>query len=119
MKNKFNQINKEIILNYVVKNTSSRKKCKYLIIIYIIMYISYLIVLLMLVYKCCIVNCRSNYTGDESTTVFSFPKEEDLKIRWIRFVNRKDWGPLRRHIYVSNILKKNITKKVKPANVTV
>ena len=26
MKNKFNQINKEIILNYVVKNTSLRKK---------------------------------------------------------------------------------------------
>ena len=25
MKNKFNQINKEIILNYVVKNTSLRK----------------------------------------------------------------------------------------------
>ena len=26
MKNKFDQISKEIILNYVVKNTSSRKK---------------------------------------------------------------------------------------------
>ena len=26
MKNEFNQINKEIILNYVVKNTSSRNK---------------------------------------------------------------------------------------------
>ena len=29
MKNKFNQINKEIILNYVVKNTSLRKKNVY------------------------------------------------------------------------------------------
>ena len=45
-------------------------------------------------YKCCIVNCRSNYTGEESTTVFSFPKEEDLKKRWIRFVKRKDWEPI-------------------------
>ena len=44
-----------------------------------------------MVYKCCIVNCRSNHTGEESTAVFSFPKEEDLKKRWIRFVNRKDW----------------------------
>ena len=44
-----------------------------------------------MVYKCCIVNCRSNYTGEESTKVFSFPKEEDLKKRWIRFVNRTDW----------------------------
>ena len=25
--------------------------------------------------------------------VFSFPKEEDLKKRWIRFVNQKDWEP--------------------------
>ena len=46
-----------------------------------------------MVYKCCIVNCRSNYTGEESTTVFSFRKEEDLKKRWIRFVNQKDWEP--------------------------
>ena len=44
-----------------------------------------------MVYKCCTVNCCSNYTGEKSTTVFSFPKEEDLKKRWIRFVNRKDW----------------------------
>ena len=28
MKNKFHQISKEIILNYVVKNTSFREKCK-------------------------------------------------------------------------------------------
>ena len=46
----------------------------------------------MLVYKCCkIVNCRSNYTGEERRTVFSFSKEKDLKKRWIRFINRKDW----------------------------
>ena len=36
MKNNFNQINKEIILNHIVKNRSLRKN-----------------VLLMLVYKCC------------------------------------------------------------------
>ena len=46
-----------------------------------------------MVYKCCIVNCRSNYTGEEITTVFFFPKDEDLRKRWIKFVNRKDWKP--------------------------
>ena len=46
-----------------------------------------------MVYKSCIVNCRSDYTGEESTTVFSFPKEENVKKRWIRFVHRKDWEP--------------------------
>ena len=44
-----------------------------------------------MVHKYCIVN--SNYTGEEGTTVFSFPKEKDLKKRWRRFANRKDWEP--------------------------
>ena len=35
-------------------------------------------------------NCRSDYTGKFSG-LFSFPKEEDLKKRWIRFANPKDW----------------------------
>ena len=39
------------------------------------------------------VNCRLNYTGEESTTVFSFLKEEDLTKRWVRFVNRNNWKP--------------------------
>ena len=61
-------------------------------------------------------NYRSNYTAEERTTAFSFPKEKDLKIR---FVNRKDWEPfLDIYIYASNILQKNITKKVKIVNVT-
>ena len=47
----------------------------------------------MMVCKCCLVNCRSNYTGEKSATVFSFPKEEYLKKRWIIFVNRKNWIP--------------------------
>ena len=46
-----------------------------------------------MVYKCCVVNCRSNYSGQEPTTVFSFPKDEDIRKRWVKFVNRKDWQP--------------------------
>ena len=46
-----------------------------------------------MVYKCCVVNCRSNYAGEDCTTVFSFPKDEHLRNRWIKFVNRKDWKP--------------------------
>ena len=43
--------------------------------------------------KCCAIDCRSNYAGEERTTVFSFPKEESLRKIWIKFVNRKDWEP--------------------------
>ena len=46
-----------------------------------------------MVFKCCMVNCRSNYAGEEKSTVFSFPKEEHLRKIWIKFVNRKDWEP--------------------------
>ena len=43
---------------------------------------------------CCVVNCRSNYTCEEKTTVFSFPKEEHFWNIWIKiFQNRKDWEP--------------------------
>ena len=61
----------------------------------------------MMVYKYCIVNCRSNYTGEERTSMSSFPKEEDPKKRWIKFVNRKDWESTSSScICVSNILRK-------------
>ena len=46
-----------------------------------------------MVYKCCAVNCRSDYAGGDCTTVFSFPKDEHLRNRWIKFVKRKDWKP--------------------------
>ena len=46
-----------------------------------------------MVCKCCVVDCRSNYAGEERTTVLSFPKEESLRKIWIKFVNRKDWEP--------------------------
>ena len=43
--------------------------------------------------KCCVVDCRSYYAGEERTTLFSFPEEESLRKIWIKFVNRKDWEP--------------------------
>ena len=46
-----------------------------------------------LVNKCCIYNCRFNYAGENHTVVFSFPRDDDLKKIWVRFVNRKDWSP--------------------------
>ena len=35
--------------------------------------------------------CLSNYQGEGTVPVFSFPSDEDIKNRWIKFVNRKDW----------------------------
>ena len=44
-------------------------------------------------YRCCVVDCRSNYARGERTTIFSFPKEESFREIWIKLVNRKDWEP--------------------------
>ena len=46
-----------------------------------------------MVNKFCVVGCRSNYKGEETVPVFSFPSDEDIRNRWIKFVNRKDWQP--------------------------
>ena len=47
-----------------------------------------------MMYKCCVIDCRSNQAGEEWKTAFSFPKEEILHKRWIKFVNRKNWEPI-------------------------
>ena len=87
MKNKFNQINKKIILNYAVRNTTLRKQCieANCIILFCWSWITKM-------------NCRPNYTGGESLI-------------------EKIGCPLSCHIYVSNILRKNITEKVKTVHV--
>ena len=41
-----------------------------------------------MVFKCYVVNYRSNYAGEEKAAVFYFPKEEHLRKLWIKFVNR-------------------------------
>ena len=46
-----------------------------------------------MVNKCCVVGCRSNYKGEKIVPVFSFPSEEDIKNRWLKFFHRKDWQP--------------------------
>ena len=42
-------------------------------------------------YKYCIVGCCSNYTAEEVNADFYFTKDEDIRERWIKFINRKDW----------------------------
>lgn len=55
-------------------------------------------------------NCHSNFTVEESKTVFFFPKEEDLKKRLIKCVNRKDWEPTSRSYICIKHFEKNVKK---------
>ena len=39
-------------------------------------------------FRCSLVNCRSGYIGGCDKTMFSFPRNADLRQRWIAFLNR-------------------------------
>ena len=49
-------------------------------------------------YKCCVFGCKSNYEykNDKQTTkvphviIFSFPKSEELRSKWIRSIPNQD-----------------------------
>ncbi|KAG8178455.1 hypothetical protein JTE90_026554 [Oedothorax gibbosus] len=44
--------------------------------------------------KCCVPCCRSNYKTETTlTSTFGFPKDEELKKKWISSINRKDYLP--------------------------
>ncbi|GBM23711.1 hypothetical protein AVEN_257626-1 [Araneus ventricosus] len=42
-------------------------------------------------YRCCAVNCKGNYKNGPKVPVFSFPKNENLRRRWLQALNRKDF----------------------------
>ncbi|GBN17217.1 hypothetical protein AVEN_87596-1 [Araneus ventricosus] len=39
---------------------------------------------------CCVTNCRGNYDAESKVAVFSFPKDEELKLKWIKAIPRRD-----------------------------
>ena len=47
---------------------------------------------------CAVPGCKTNYTSTTKTdgpktTTFSFPKDDELKEKWLRAIPRKDWIP--------------------------
>ncbi|KAF2887534.1 hypothetical protein ILUMI_18639, partial [Ignelater luminosus] len=48
--------------------------------------------------RCCVPGCTSNYESclkenNKCVTTFSFPKDDERKLQWIRAIPRKDWTP--------------------------
>ncbi|GBP97912.1 THAP domain-containing protein 2 [Eumeta japonica] len=43
--------------------------------------------------KCCVPNCKSNYAGHDLHTVFSFPRNEELKKKWTHAIHRQNFQP--------------------------
>lgn len=44
----------------------------------------------MMVNKCGVIGCSTNYLGHSIGAVFRLPKNEYLRSRWIKFLNRND-----------------------------
>ena len=83
---------RQVKSEYLCSNfISLRKGCNEKeIVLLLISCFDTLLSILDMVNKCCIYNSRSNYAGEYHTVVFSFPRDDDLKKLWVRFLNRKD-----------------------------
>ena len=40
-------------------------------------------------FKCSVVNCRSGYSYGPSKVMFAFPKQDELRQKWVKFLNRE------------------------------
>ncbi|KFM62396.1 hypothetical protein X975_26041, partial [Stegodyphus mimosarum] len=43
--------------------------------------------------RCCVPLCKGKYPTRPKVSVFSFPKNEDLKREWLFAIHRKDFSP--------------------------
>ncbi|GBO26308.1 hypothetical protein AVEN_229653-1, partial [Araneus ventricosus] len=42
---------------------------------------------------CCVPYCKGNYKTGPKVSVYSFPKEDELRQRWIISIGRKNFEP--------------------------
>ena len=47
----------------------------------------------LMVVKCVVTNCSTSYKTRQEKASFQFHKDQELKRKWIYFVNCKDWLP--------------------------
>ena len=68
---------------------------------------------------CCMPGCNSNYqsalkVGENSISVFHFPKNENLKMQWLKAIPRANWLPTQfsvvcaKHFVPSDIIREDI-----------
>ena len=44
-------------------------------------------------FKCCVPNCKGNYATGPKVSTFAFPKDENLRGKWIQAIKRIDFIP--------------------------
>ena len=48
--------------------------------------------------KCCAPGCKGNYTNGPNVSVFFFPKEESLKMKWINAIHGENFVPSKQSV---------------------
>ena len=56
----------------------------------------------------CVIDCKINISNAEKLPVFSLPKNEDCKQKWLKFINRTDCDSLEK-IFLYAIITLNIS----------
>ncbi|XP_044766292.1 uncharacterized protein LOC123322410 [Coccinella septempunctata] len=52
--------------------------------------------------RCCVTGCKSNYDSQNRyVSVFKFPKDPNLKIKWVASIPRKNWTPSQNSVVCS------------------
>nr|CAI5843172.1 unnamed protein product [Callosobruchus analis] len=55
---------------------------------------------------CCVPGCKINYCSElkstSYTSVFRFPKNEELKSKWLAAIARKSWSPSKESVVCSS-----------------
>ncbi|XP_035207555.1 THAP domain-containing protein 2-like [Stegodyphus dumicola] len=43
--------------------------------------------------RCCVPGCKENYKGQPKVSIFRFPRDPDLRKKWIMAIHRKNFQP--------------------------
>ena len=68
--------------------------CTIVICVFLIIYINLFLyqsldLIISMPFKCSVVHCHSGYSNGPSKVMFSFPKQDELRQKWVKFLNRE------------------------------
>ena len=72
-----------------------------------------------MVNKCVLMNCSTGYKAGQKKASFHFHEDQELKRKWIYFVNRKDWLPMAHSVICINHFEEKCIKRGKKISNTV
>ena len=66
-----------------------------------------------MVNKYLVTNCSTGYKTGQKKSSFHFHEDQELKLKWIYFVNRKDWLPTVQSVICIDLFEEKFIKRGK------